>query len=116
MPDGKIAVGNSQWSNPGGIAVVRYNANGSFDTTLATITDGFSIEALELQPDGKLLVAGSINYVNDVFRKRIARLNANGGLDPSFEVVDTLNGTVLDLALDSAAGFWSWATSISMMA
>lgn len=103
QPDGKIVVGNSQYSpSPGGgIAVVRYNANGTLDTTLATITDGFGIEALERQADGKFLVAGNINFVNGVFRKRVARLNANGGLDPTFEVVDTLNGTVNDLFLEA---------------
>jgi len=100
LPDGKIAVGNSQWTHPGGIRVVRYNANGTFNTTLATVTDGFGIEALEIQPDGKLVLAGSINYVDNVFKGRVSRLNPNGGLDNSFAVVDTLNGTVLDLFIN----------------
>jgi uncharacterized delta-60 repeat protein len=100
LPDGKIAVGNSQWTHPGGIRVVRYNANGTFNTTLATITDGFSVEALEIQPDGKLVLGGSINYVDGVFKGRVARLNPNGGLDNSFDVVDMLNGTVLDLFIN----------------
>ncbi len=101
QPDGKIVVGNSQYSatNPGGLLVQRYNANGTLDTTLATI-DGFGIEAVEMQPDGKLVIAGEINFVNGVFKKRIARLNADGSLDNSFDVVDTLNGSIFDIAIE----------------
>lgn len=101
--DGKIVVGNSQYSgttNPSGILLVRYNLNGTFDTTLATI-DGFGIEAVELLPDGKFVIAGDINYVNGVFKKRIARLNPNGSLDNTFNVVDTLNGTIFDIAVQT---------------
>lgn len=104
QPDGKIVVGNSRFAGPpgNGIAVRRYNANGTFESTLATVTDGFGIEALEQLPDGKFLVAGDINYIDNVFRRRIARLNANGGLDPTFEVVDTLNGSINDLFRDGS--------------
>ncbi|MBV9209609.1 MAG: VCBS repeat-containing protein, partial [Acidobacteria bacterium] len=51
------------------------------------------------QPDGKLLVAGAIDYVNGIFRARIARLNQDGSIDETFNIVDTLNGTVYDFAL-----------------
>ena len=102
QPDGKIVVANSQFSGPpfSGTAVARYHANGTLDAVLAE-TD-FGIEALEMQPDGKFLIGGGFAYVNSVFRARVARLNSNGTLDPSFEVVDSLVGTVYDLALDAS--------------
>jgi len=38
-----------------------------------------------IQPDGKVLIGGSINTVNGLSRHRIARLNPNGSLDGSFQ-------------------------------
>lgn len=37
-------------------------------------------------PDGRLLVAGDFNHIGEVTRYGCARLNANGGLDATFQV------------------------------
>src|SRR5262245_61610977 len=42
------------------------------------------VRAVLLQPDGKVLIGGWFNGVNGSLRNNIARLNADGGLDPSF--------------------------------
>ena len=52
-----------------------------------------------MQPDGKVLVAGSFSVVNGTNRQGIARLNANGSLDSSFNPGTGVNGTVYSVAL-----------------
>ncbi|MUG95780.1 hypothetical protein F7734_26855 [Scytonema sp. UIC 10036] len=82
QPDNKIVVGGSA---AGKFALSRYNLNGTLDTSFGVsgkiITDfgnfssGYSIA---LQPDGKIVMAGSNNdFV-------LARYNTNGTLDTSF--------------------------------
>ncbi|HKX61146.1 MAG TPA: Calx-beta domain-containing protein, partial [Verrucomicrobiae bacterium] len=44
-----------------------------------------SINALALQPDGKILAAGAFRMMNRVTRTRIARLNPDGVLDDTFD-------------------------------
>lgn len=88
QPDGKIVVagetdtGNLDWN----FILVRYNTNGSLDTTFSgdgiVVTDfgaGEAIHALALQPDGKILAAGIIGTAVG-----LARYNSDGSLDASF--------------------------------
>ena len=42
---------------------------------------------MALQPDDKLIVGGDLHFIDGVPRQGIARLNANGTLDPSFGIV-----------------------------
>lgn len=56
----------------------------NLDTTFTPTTDGH-ITQLELLSDGKMMIAGSFVNVNGVTRARIARLNADGSLDQSFD-------------------------------
>lgn len=81
--DGKIVVG-------GGM-LRRLNTNGSFDAgfTPAIATSGVGFETLALQPDGKILVGGAFRDVNGVLRSRVARINANGTLDMTFNTSAT---------------------------
>ncbi len=90
QPDGKIlAAGSASTGVNADFAVVRYNANGSLDTTFGTggivITDfGSNIEgasAIALAPDGKIIISGT--SFNDTFG--IARYNTNGTLDTAFD-------------------------------
>jgi uncharacterized delta-60 repeat protein len=75
-------------------ALVRFNSNGSLDTgfgfggTLRTFFGGGSegANALVIQPDGKLLAAGFSNGAGpDDFDFALARYNADGSLDASFD-------------------------------
>jgi uncharacterized delta-60 repeat protein len=99
QPDGKILVGNSQFSPSIGVALRRYNTNGSLDVTLAAI-DGFGIKEVVLLADGKIFIAGDFNAVNGTFRARVAKLNSEGSIDNSFEIVNSLNGTVYDIQVE----------------
>ncbi len=60
-----------------------------------------SCRAIAVQPDGKVLVAGDFTHCNGVERSRIARLNTDGSLDPSFDPGYGVNGSVRALALQA---------------
>jgi uncharacterized delta-60 repeat protein len=91
QPDGKILVAGYSWyGSKNDFALVRYNADGSLDTTFdgdGKLTTAFSsdskIYSVALQPDGKILVAGNQNNGStDYFT--LARYNSYGTLDSSF--------------------------------
>ena len=92
--DGKIiVVGSVNTGMSIDFAVVRYNANGSLDTTFdddglvtTNINDNAVATAVAIQADGKILVSGS-TFINNVTRHNFAvvRYNPNGSLDPSFD-------------------------------
>ncbi|MHC0446628.1 T9SS sorting signal type C domain-containing protein [Flavobacterium sp. 3-218] len=65
--------------------IVRLNNNGSFDSTFKS-GNGFNddVNAVALQPDGKIIVGGNFTAFNDVSANRIIRLNADGTKDESF--------------------------------
>ena len=77
QPDGKILVaGSSTLGGDADVALARYNANGSLDTSFASdgmtrvdIASGSSDfgRGLAIQPDGKILVAGSSSSGADDF-------------------------------------------------
>jgi uncharacterized delta-60 repeat protein len=94
QPNGKIvAVGTAPAGN-GDFAVVRYNTNGSLDTSFDS--DGIVTTFIDsddyardvaIQPDGKILVAGCTSslYDFDCNQFALARYNANGSLDTTFD-------------------------------
>jgi len=63
-------------------AVRRYNLDGSGSFTVTA--ESGEVDCLTLQPDGKILIAGSFTCVAGQPRNRIARLNPDGTLDASF--------------------------------
>lgn len=91
------SVGTSSTTN-----LVRLHANGSLDTSFSCAVGGADawLEALALQPDGKVIVAGNFLTVNGVSQPYLARLNSNGSLDPGFlNGLAGPNGVVSCLAL-----------------
>ena len=92
LPDGKILVAG--YSNAGGtydFALLRYNANGSLDTSFDTdgivttnVSDYDDGRSVAIQPDGKILVAGYSN-AGVIYDFALLRYNANGSLDTSFD-------------------------------
>ena len=105
--DGKIvAVGHAvigkNASKNGNVGVVRYNADGSLDTTFGDIKKGSTRTGkttidfggqtdvgrdVAIQSDGKIVVVGrgATNSLNTTGRIILARLNSNGTLDTSFD-------------------------------
>ncbi len=104
--DGKIAVaGFSKNSSPYGydFALVRYNTNGSLDSTFGTggivstaISDFAIAEAIAIQSDGKILLAGWSNTADGGFV--LARYNTNGSLDNTFGNNGIVNTNISDYA------------------
>ncbi len=103
QPDGKVLVGGLFTSfndQPRG-CLVRLNADGSEDAGFSLGGAGFAngISALALQPDGKVLVGGSMSSLNGAPCDRIVRLNANGTLDATFDPGTGPNNQVYCLLL-----------------
>lgn len=106
QPDGKILLGGT---SSGGSTVVRYNTNGSLDITFsgdglqATFVDADSdhINALALQPNGKILIGGygGFSYGGNFSLIRFLATDANndGMAEPwnltpdSFNYTDTVD-------------------------
>jgi uncharacterized delta-60 repeat protein len=103
--DGKILVAGS---DNGDFALVRYNSDGTLDsafgsggkviTSIGTCTD--AVYSLTLQPDGKILAAGSA-YSCSQYDFALARYNSDGTLDTTFDgdgKVITPLGSSFDIA------------------
>jgi len=90
QPDGRLVIGGSFTSIGGATRnrIARLNADGSLDVTFQNGMTGLDLppSALALQPDGRIVVAGSFTTVNGISRSDMARINADGSLDPSFQV------------------------------
>lgn len=119
QPDGKIIViGWFQKTN--GLRfnnIVRLNADGTIDPNFNSTGSGANntILAAALQTDGKILIGGSFTAYNGQTINRLARLNANGSLDTTFNPNATFNNSVLDIAVQTdgkilAAGRFSAST------
>lgn len=99
--DGKILVGG-EFTNAAGTAwnhLARLNTDGSPDTTFNTAggADG-AVLAIAMQADGKILVGGEFTNFAGIAHSRIARLNADGGLDTTFNPVEGANNIVRTIA------------------
>ena len=57
------------------------------------------IVAIATQADGKILIGGSFNLVDRVNRRALARIDANGSLDASFNADVALSGNVTSIAV-----------------
>jgi len=93
--DGKILLAgdSNDGSNNTDFALVRYNPNGSLDTSFdgdgkVTTAVGSNYdygESFSVQADGKILVAGRSENGNKVFGFALVRYNSDGSLDTSFD-------------------------------
>ncbi len=110
QPDGKLLVGfltqpasDSQSGDTpraklnskriGGIG--RLNADGTTDSSFTSpFDDGTNVQTIVLQPDGKILLSGSLRFigVTDGTTVFFTRLNSNGTLDMTFHPPDGLSG------------------------
>lgn len=113
--DGKIIAGGgfsyNGYLEPADFAIVRYNADGTLDTSFGTngitITDlggtdsDDYIKNMVIQSDGKIVAAGNHETATDI-DFAVVRYNSNGTLDTSFGtggiVLTDLNGGDEDFA------------------
>jgi uncharacterized delta-60 repeat protein len=93
--DGKIVVAGQTGGTHGKFALVRYDADGTLDTTFGgdgTVTTAFPSKtqlpdgavAVAIQPDGKIVAAGFANGNCSCVRFALARYDADGALDTTF--------------------------------
>lgn len=102
QPDGKILIGGNFTSYNGTSVnrIVRLNADGSIDAGFNLGTGpNSSVFSIILQPDGKILIGGNFTSYNGTPISRIARLNADGSLDTSFNPGTGFNNSTLSIAL-----------------
>ena len=88
----------------GGVdAVVRLNAaDGASDPAFVPgAGPNGAVRAMAVQADGKILIGGGFTEVDGVARNRIARLNADGSLDGTFDPGTGADDLVYALALHS---------------
>jgi uncharacterized delta-60 repeat protein len=108
--DGKVvAVGPSEL---GGCTVVRYNGDGSLDTTfggtgVVVVPLCVGARAVAIQSDGKIVVAG-LSGADFAFELVLARVNPDGLPDPSF------NGTGASATIPLAYGMQANAAVIGL--
>jgi uncharacterized delta-60 repeat protein len=110
--DGKILMaGDSQNGGQDQFALVRYNSDGSLDTSLngagsVTTALGTSIDrgqSVAVQPDGKIVVAGYSYDASNGWDFALARYTATGALDVGFNGVGSVTTNI--------SNFLSWAGS-----
>jgi uncharacterized delta-60 repeat protein len=102
QPDGKILAAGAfdQFNDRRAGYLVRLNPDGSFDPGFR-IGSGADAEvlALALQKDGKILLGGKFAGVNGLACSRVARLNADGSVDPGFKPGSGPNELVQSIAV-----------------
>src|SRR5204863_7862311 len=88
--------------------MTRLNLDGSLDMTgnWYYLSLNGAVRTIALQPDGKIMIGGDFWQIYDAYqqawivRNRMARLNANGGVDMTFSN-PFLNGTVRTICVGS---------------
>lgn len=99
QPDGKILIGGDLARTAGNNqrGIIRLESNGTLDVSFGLSTGvnlGADVNAILVQPDGKIVIGGDFNSYNGVTVGRICRLNADGSLDTEFNGGGTRFGTV----------------------
>lgn len=92
QPDGKLIAVGGQFNNTADLLLARYLPDGTLDGTFgvggiaAIELPGTTAEALTaaLQPDGKIVLAGTFDVDFGVSDVLLARLDADGSLDTTF--------------------------------
>jgi uncharacterized delta-60 repeat protein len=112
QPDGRIVVvGTSRNGAVSDFAIIRYNTNGSLDTSfdgdgkvMTSIRGEDNARSVAIQTDGRIVVAGNSFEGSDT-DFTLVRYNANGTLDTSFDgdgMVITPVGGVVSVAYSVA--------------
>ncbi len=109
QPDGKIILaGQSSNGTNTDIAAVRYNSNGSLDTSFdgdgivtTPVASGFElVRSIAFQIDGKIVVAGqTFNLVNNDIV--VVRYNSDGSLDSTFDGNSGIGNGIVTTAVGS---------------
>ncbi|MCS3530543.1 T9SS type A sorting domain-containing protein [Chryseobacterium sp. JUb7] len=107
QPDGKIIIAGDFTYVNGHFAnyITRLNGDGSIDTSFAPqFGPNNKINSCTLLQNGKIIINGIFSAYDNVTRNSIARLNANGTLDTSFDPQITINDFVRSNAVEDNNG------------
>jgi uncharacterized delta-60 repeat protein len=102
--DGKIiAVGTfTSYNGTSRNRIVRINSDGSIDTSFDPgIGANDIINAIAIQSDGKIIIAGSFTSYNGLPANQIARLNQDGSLDVIFNIGIGANQDILSTVIQN---------------
>ena len=119
QPDNKILIGGSFTTWKGGASpdrLTRVNPDGTIDASFASaLGSGFTgiVNSVYLQPDGKIMVGGTITQVLGNTIGLICRLNSDGSFDTTFSGATpgfvgtgvTFNG-VQEIISDGGTGYY----------
>jgi uncharacterized delta-60 repeat protein len=104
QPDGKIIVGGA-FTTFNGVTInriVRLNADGTADTGFTPGTGASNnVYSIIVQPDNNIIIAGAFTTYNGTSRARIARLNADGTLESTFNPGTGANNIVYSAGLQA---------------
>jgi uncharacterized delta-60 repeat protein len=120
--DGKVLIGgffttvNSTARN----RIARLNTDGTLDTSFLATAAGanYSVRAIAVQPDGKIVIGGEFGNYNGAYRGNIARLKPDSSLDETFINFNSgANSRVSAIALQSdgkviVGGFFSTVNDV----
>ncbi|MGB8370585.1 MAG: Calx-beta domain-containing protein [Limisphaerales bacterium] len=97
--DGRILIGGD-FTNVNGVAlnrIARLNTDGSLDATFTNNVGAgvnSTVQAIAVQADNRIVVAGQFTQGNGVTRNRITRLLPTGAVDTTINFGDGANGTI----------------------
>jgi uncharacterized delta-60 repeat protein len=104
QPDQKILVGQQGWDYNGQTVgrLFRLLPNGNLDPTFVLSEPvNEEVYAIKVMPDGKILVGGYFMTFDGNPAERILKLNADGSLDTSFQVVNGANNSIFSIDVQS---------------
>lgn len=87
--DGKIIIGGNftSYNGTARTRIARINTDGTIDLTFNPGTGANNdIETVSIQSDGKIIIGGQFTNYNGTAINRIARIDANGAIDPTFVI------------------------------
>src|SRR6185295_14659247 len=96
--NGQIIIGGlfTSVAGTGRTNVARLNSNGTLDPSFnpTTAANYGYVSAIEVQPDGKILIGGSFASTLGIAPSNLARLNTNGTPDAGFDIDLSINNAV----------------------
>ncbi|MBE7440524.1 MAG: chitobiase/beta-hexosaminidase C-terminal domain-containing protein [Spirochaetales bacterium] len=100
--DGKILIGGlfASYNGTARNRIARLNSDGSLDMTFNPGTGADApVDTIAVQTDGKIIIGGSFTTYDGTARARIARINADGTLDTTFDPGTGASNNVLAVTL-----------------
>lgn len=102
--DGKIIIGGSftSYNGTSRSRISRINVDGSLDTSFKPLkgVDG-TVETTAVQRDKKIIIGGAFTSYNAALRNNIARINADGTIDTSFNLGTGADSFILTTSIQT---------------